>query len=77
MRLKPESVQYMIPSHISFEPGAKLLKEITGLEPMLDMNMRLGEGTGAALAWPLLQSSLQLLDQMASFETAGVSDRAA
>ena len=48
MRLKPEAVEYMIPSHISFEPGAKLLKEITGLEPMIDMDMRLGEGTGCA-----------------------------
>ena len=61
MRLKPEAVQFMIPSHISFEPGAKLLKEITGLEPMLDMNMRLGEGTGAAI--DLMKVLLKLVSE--------------
>ena len=71
MRLHPESVQYMIPSHISFEPGAKLLKEITGLEPMLDMNMRLGEGTGCALVFSIIEAALRMIEEMGTFEALG------
>ena len=73
MRLKPESVQYMIPSHISFEPGAKLLKEITGLEPMLDMNMRLGEGTGCALVFSIIEAALRMIEEMGTFAAIGKS----
>lgn len=73
MRLKPEAVDYMIPSHISFEPGAKLLKEITGLEPMLDMNMRLGEGTGCALVFSIIEAALRMIEEMGSFAAIGKS----
>ena len=71
IRLHPEAVQYMIPSHISFEPGAKLLKEITGLEPMLDMNMRLGEGTGCALAFSIIEAALRMIEEMGTFAVIG------
>ena len=73
MRCKPEAVQYMIPSHISFEPGAKLLKEITGLEPMLDMDMRLGEGTGCALVFTIIEAALRLIEEMGTFAVLGKS----
>ncbi len=73
IRLKPEAVEYMIPSHISFEPGAKLLKEITGLEPMLDMNMRLGEGTGCALVFSIIEAALRMIEEMGTFASIGKS----
>lgn len=73
MRCKPEAVQYMIPSHISFEPGAKLLKEITGLEPMLDMDMRLGEGTGCALVFTIIEAALRMIEEMGTFAVLGKS----
>lgn len=73
IRLKPEAVDYMIPSHISFEPGAKLLKEITGLEPMIDMNMRLGEGTGCALVFSIIEAALRMIEEMGTFAAIGKS----
>ena len=73
MRLKPEVLDFMIPSHISFEPGAKLIKEITGLEPMLDMNMRLGEGTGCALVFSIIEAALRMIEEMGTFAALGKS----
>jgi nicotinate-nucleotide--dimethylbenzimidazole phosphoribosyltransferase len=72
--LAPASTTAMIASHRSPEPGHALVLEVLGLEPLFDLGMRLGEGSGAALALPLVRSALALLNEMASFEDAGVTD---
>lgn len=64
---------YLIPSHLSSERGHKRTLEELGLAPMLQLEMRLGEGTGAALAFPLIDAACGILREMATFESAGVS----
>jgi nicotinate-nucleotide--dimethylbenzimidazole phosphoribosyltransferase len=73
--IAPESREYMIASHVSVEPGHKLMLEELGLKPMLFMNMRLGEGTGAALASSLVEASARVLTEMATFADAGVAEK--
>ena len=73
-RLEPAAVDAMVAAHLSPEPGHRLVLDALGLEPLLDLRMRVGEGTGATLALPLLQASLAILRDMATFETAGVTD---
>jgi nicotinate-nucleotide--dimethylbenzimidazole phosphoribosyltransferase len=63
-------------SHCSAEKAHRALLDRLGVRPLLDLDMRLGEATGAALAWPVIDASARLLSDMASFESAGVSDRA-
>ncbi|WP_068776430.1 nicotinate-nucleotide--dimethylbenzimidazole phosphoribosyltransferase [Paenibacillus sp. FJAT-26967] len=72
-RLAPVSVQYMIGSHQSHEQGHAKMLEAVGLKPMLHMDMRLGEGTGAALCFTLIDAAGKIMREMASFESAGVS----
>jgi nicotinate-nucleotide--dimethylbenzimidazole phosphoribosyltransferase len=62
-------------SHCSAENGHRKLLEYLQAQPLLDLRLRLGEGSGAALAWPLIESAARLMTEMASFESAGVSDR--
>jgi nicotinate-nucleotide--dimethylbenzimidazole phosphoribosyltransferase len=73
-RIAPGSAAYMIAGHLSPEPGHRLALDALGLRPLLDLGLRLGEGTGAALALPLLRASNALLAEMATFESAGVTD---
>jgi nicotinate-nucleotide--dimethylbenzimidazole phosphoribosyltransferase len=73
-RLAPACVDAMIAAHRSPEPGHALVLAELGLEPILDLNIRLGEGSGAALALPLIASSVALLADMATFADAGVTD---
>ena len=73
--LAPASRSYMIAAHVSQERGHRLMLEWLGLHPLLDMNMRLGEGTGAALAFHLIDASTRILCEMATFDEAGVSDK--
>lgn len=72
-RIAPLSVEYMIPSHASEEPGHKMLLELLGLKPMLLLNMRLGEGTGAALAMHIVEGACKIINEMATFADAGVT----
>jgi nicotinate-nucleotide--dimethylbenzimidazole phosphoribosyltransferase len=63
----------MLASHQSAEPGHRIALEHLSLAPLLDLRMRLGEGTGAALAMTLLDAALRIPREMATFESAGVS----
>lgn len=72
-RLAPGVVQYAIFAHHSVEPGHAHLLKLLNAEPLLNMGMRLGEGSGAALAYPLLQSACAIINEMASFNDAGIS----
>lgn len=71
-QLAPQSKDYMIASHLSEEPGHKIVLEAIGLEPMLRMRMRLGEGTGAALAFNIIEAATRIVNEMATFDEAGV-----
>ncbi|TXD98137.1 nicotinate-nucleotide--dimethylbenzimidazole phosphoribosyltransferase [Psychrobacter frigidicola] len=73
--LAPGVKQYAIFAHHSVEPGHTHLLQLLDAEPLLDMQMRLGEGSGAALAYPLLQSACAIINEMASFNDAGVSEK--
>jgi nicotinate-nucleotide--dimethylbenzimidazole phosphoribosyltransferase len=72
--LAPPCVDAMVAAHLSPEPGHRLVLEALGLDPLLDLGLRLGEGSGAALALPLLDASLAILAEMATFDEAGVTD---
>jgi len=74
-RLAPDLPARLIASHRSAEPGHRIVLESLGLEPILDLGLRLGEGSGAALAIPVIRSAARLLGEMATFEDAGVSNR--
>jgi nicotinate-nucleotide--dimethylbenzimidazole phosphoribosyltransferase len=73
-RLAPLLREHVVAAHVSAEPAHRLVLDALGLRPLLDLDLRLGEGTGAALALPLLRASLAVLDEMATFGEAGVSD---
>ena len=73
----PALLDYCVFAHRSNEAGHRLMLEHLGVEPLLDLGLRLGEASGAVLAWPLIQSAVLVLNQMASFESAGVSNREA
>ncbi|MDP2874706.1 MAG: nicotinate-nucleotide--dimethylbenzimidazole phosphoribosyltransferase [Holophaga sp.] len=71
--LNPAVKDYLVWSHRSAEPGARRLLEKLEIEPVLDLNLRLGEGSGAALAVPILRSACAVMREMATFSGAGVS----
>jgi nicotinate-nucleotide--dimethylbenzimidazole phosphoribosyltransferase len=71
--IEPNVKDYCIFCHQSHEQGHKRLLEYIEVEPLLNLNMRLGEGTGVAVAYPLIQSAVNFMNEMASFDSAGVS----
>ncbi|MBW4083483.1 nicotinate-nucleotide--dimethylbenzimidazole phosphoribosyltransferase [Paenibacillus sp. S150] len=71
--IAPESAAYMIASHVSNEQGHKLMLESLGLEALLDLGLRLGEGTGGVLCLHLIEAVSRIMTEMATFESAGVS----
>jgi nicotinate-nucleotide--dimethylbenzimidazole phosphoribosyltransferase len=76
-RIQPAILDYCVFSHCSGEAGHALLLEHLQAEPLLDLGLRLGEGTGAALVYPLVEAAVNFLNEMASFESAHVSGRSA
>jgi nicotinate-nucleotide--dimethylbenzimidazole phosphoribosyltransferase len=72
--LEPRVKGYLFAGHQSEEPGHRVLLEYIGLKPILSLNMRLGEGTGAVLAMPIIESAMCLYNEMATFASAGVSE---
>jgi nicotinate-nucleotide--dimethylbenzimidazole phosphoribosyltransferase len=72
--IEPRVKGFLFAAHRSTEPGHNALLKFLGLDPILQLNMRLGEGTGAALAMPLVEASAKLLKEMATFSSAGVSE---
>jgi nicotinate-nucleotide--dimethylbenzimidazole phosphoribosyltransferase len=73
-RLAPPLADYLVASHRSPEPGHQLVLDELGLAPLLDLELRLGEGSGAAIALPLLAAARAILVEMATFAEAGVTD---
>jgi nicotinate-nucleotide--dimethylbenzimidazole phosphoribosyltransferase len=75
LRLAPAAAPWVLASHRSAEPGHRVVLEALGLIPVLDLDMRLGEGTGAALAMGIIDAACVMMSGMATFAEAGVTDR--
>lgn len=75
LRARPDAAPYVVFAHRSKEPGHRLMLESLGAEPLVDLDLRLGEGTGALLAYPLLRAACAMLNEMATFASAGISGK--
>ena len=73
-KLCPNSVQYFVPSHASYEIGYKLAMDAMNLQPLFLMGMRLGEGSGCPLAFEVLEAACAIINDMATFDQAGIDD---
>ncbi len=73
-QLEPKVRDYMIAAHCSVEQGHRAILDYMGLEPLLDLNLRLGEGTGAALGMNIVEAAAKILTEMATFQSASVSE---
>jgi len=73
--LAPNVVGYLVAGHLSTEPGARAALDQLGLRPLVDLDLRLGEGSGALLALPLVQTAVRVLRDVATFDGAGVTDK--
>ena len=73
-KLCPNSVQYFVPSHASYEIGYKLAMDAMNLQPLFLLGMRLGEGSGCPLAFEILEAACAIINDMATFDQAGIDD---
>ena len=73
--IEPKVKDYMIASHVSQEKGHRVILDYIGLKPILNLDLRLGEGTGAALGISIIEAAIKILTQMATFKSAGVSEK--
>ncbi|MBU1523248.1 MAG: nicotinate-nucleotide--dimethylbenzimidazole phosphoribosyltransferase [Candidatus Omnitrophica bacterium] len=73
-QLEPKVKDYMIAGHCSCESGHRIILNYIGLRPILDLDLRLGEGTGAALAMSIIEAGVKIFNEMATFKSAGVSE---
>ncbi len=73
--IEPSVTDWLLASHLSFENGHRIALEKLGLDPLIDLQMRLGEGSGAAMVVPILQAALKLHAEMATFTEAGISEK--
>ncbi|MFI7061219.1 nicotinate-nucleotide--dimethylbenzimidazole phosphoribosyltransferase [Kribbella sp. NPDC050124] len=71
--IHPAVIDYCVAGHRSAEPGHAVALKTLGLQPLVDLDLRLGEGTGAVLAYPILTCAVRALGEMATFESAGIS----
>ena len=76
IKLNPSVKDYIFPSHRSVEPGQEVFFDLIDAPPLFDLKMRLGEGTGAVLAFGLIEAAVKIYSEMATFQSAGISDRA-
>jgi nicotinate-nucleotide--dimethylbenzimidazole phosphoribosyltransferase len=74
-KLVPGAIHFCFAGHRSTEPAARVILDTLGLEPILDLELRLGEGSGACLALPVLEAGARILGEMATFDAAGVTDK--
>jgi nicotinate-nucleotide--dimethylbenzimidazole phosphoribosyltransferase len=74
-RLEPGIKDYLIAAHCSVERGHRVILDYLGLTPLLDFNLRLGEGTGAALGISIVEAAVKILTEMATFQSASVSEK--
>ena len=72
--LAPQAGPYLIAGHRSVEVGHQVMLNYIGLEPLLDLNLRLGEGTGAALAFSIVEAGVKVLNEVLTFSEANVSE---
>jgi nicotinate-nucleotide--dimethylbenzimidazole phosphoribosyltransferase len=71
--VEPRIVDYLFAAHRSVEPAHEAMLSLLGLAPILDLGLRLGEGTGCALAMPIIEAGVKVIREMATFAEAGVS----